>query len=86
VPCAKRDEIDDKMTAIVRVNFPGFIIVMLSPREKGRCASFFVFVYEDADARQSPRIWMRRKMLAESRLGFRLVNPNVFGVDKFSRI
>ena len=34
------------------------------------------FVHEDADARQSRRIQMRRfKMLAESRCGVELVNP-----------
>jgi hypothetical protein len=67
------------MTAIVWVIFPGFIGVLLSQREKGRSASFFIFVHEDADARQSRRIWMRRKMLGQCRYGFRLVN-------KFSRI
>ena len=79
VPCAKRDEIDERMTAMVWVIFPGFIGVLLGQREKGRSASFFNFVYEDADARQSVRIWMRRKMLAQCRYGFTLVN-------KFSRI
>ena len=32
--CAKRDEIDDRMTAIVWVSFPGFIVVLLRQREK----------------------------------------------------
>jgi len=56
VPCAKRDEIDERMTAIVWVIFPGFIVGVLTQREKGRSASFFIFVHEDADARQSRRI------------------------------
>jgi hypothetical protein len=43
VPCAKRDEIDDRMTAIVWVSFPGFIVVLLGQRKKGRYASFFMF-------------------------------------------
>ena len=56
VPCAKRDEIDERMTAMVWVSFPGFIGGLLRQREKGRSASFFIFVREDADARQSQRI------------------------------
>jgi hypothetical protein len=39
---------------------------------------FLYFVHEDADARQPPRIGVRRKMLGESRFGFRLVNPECF--------
>jgi hypothetical protein len=39
---------------------------------------FLYFVHEDTDARQSRRIWMRRKLLAESRCAFRLVNPERF--------
>ncbi|PYL26165.1 MAG: hypothetical protein DMF37_03060 [Verrucomicrobia bacterium] len=56
VPCAKRDEIDESMTAIVRVIFPGFISYQLDVQGKERQDALFKwFVHGDADARRSRR-------------------------------
>jgi hypothetical protein len=46
--------------------------MMLRRRRKKMCP-FLWFVYEDADARRSRQIQMRRKKLGESACGFALV-------------
>ncbi len=60
VECAKREEIDESRTAMARVIFPGFICIVFRQRQMKDVWSFSLFTHEDADARQSRPIQMRR--------------------------